>query len=144
MDFFEETCKKVEKKKREHHHRILHIRNILGTKFQLKVTILSIWTRLTRKGYFKSKKKKIKIALLELVSVLHFSFNKQFSFFWKNFPKKGFFRSKMEKGIFHNRISLSTKFQLKLTILIFWTKFALNGYLLSQPKKSLSNSADWN
>ena len=81
MDFFEETCKKVEKKKREHHHRILHIRNILGTKFQLKLTILSIWTRLTRKGYFKSKKKKIKIAILELVSVLHFSLNKQFSFF---------------------------------------------------------------
>ena len=29
---------------------------IVGTKFQLKLTILSFWTKLTRKGYFQSKK----------------------------------------------------------------------------------------
>ena len=37
----------------------------------------------------------------------------------------------------HIRISLSTKFQPKLTILIFWTKFAQKGYF--QPKTDQIN-----
>ena len=37
--------------------------------------------------------------------------------------------------IFNIRISPSTKFYLELTILIFWTKFAQNGYLQSRAHK---------
>ena len=44
------------KPKKEHHHRILHIRNRLGTKFQPKLTVLTFWTKLTQKEYFQSKK----------------------------------------------------------------------------------------
>ena len=42
----------------EQHHRILHIRNSLGIKFQPKLTILNFSTKLTQKGYFQSKKDK--------------------------------------------------------------------------------------
>ena len=37
--FFEKLPKKGLKHKKEHQHRILHIRNSLGTKFELKLTI---------------------------------------------------------------------------------------------------------
>ena len=37
-------------------NQILYIQNSLGTKFQLKLTILNFWTKLTQKGYFHSKK----------------------------------------------------------------------------------------
>ena len=40
--------------KSEHHHRILDIRNDLGTKFLLKLTILNFWTKLIQKGYFQT------------------------------------------------------------------------------------------
>ena len=39
----------------EHHHGILHVWIILGTKFQLKLIILSYWTKFTWKKYFKLK-----------------------------------------------------------------------------------------
>ena len=39
----------------EHHHRILHIRNSLGIKFQLKLKILNFWTKLIQKGHCRSK-----------------------------------------------------------------------------------------
>ena len=37
--------------------------------------------------------------------------------------------------ILHIRISRTTKFQLKLTIFIFWTKFAQKGYFRSETEK---------
>ena len=41
MDFLDETSeKRFKTEKKERNHRILHIRNSLGTKFQLKLTIL--------------------------------------------------------------------------------------------------------
>ena len=55
--------------------------------------------------------------------------------------KKGHLRSKTQKNdnhywILHIRISLSTNFQLKLTIAIFWTKFAKKGsYFQSKTDK---------
>ena len=39
-------------------NQISYIQNSLGTKFQLKLTILNFWTKLTQKGYFHSKKEK--------------------------------------------------------------------------------------
>ena len=52
MEFFGKN-----KKKNEHHHRLSHIRRRFGTKVQVKLTILNSWTKLTRKGYLRSKKK---------------------------------------------------------------------------------------
>ena len=81
MDFSGKTCKNRSRtEKSEYHHRILHVRNSLGTRFQLKLTILNFWTKLTQKGYLKSKKMKINIEfyIFELVHVLNLSFNKQF------------------------------------------------------------------
>ena len=56
MYFLDKTCEKGLKQEREHHHRILHIRNSLGTQFQLKLKILNFWTKLTQKRYFQSIK----------------------------------------------------------------------------------------
>ena len=38
----------------------------------------------------------------------------------------------------HVRVSVGTKFQLKLIILIFWTKFAQKGYFHSKTKKVIN------
>ena len=54
--FFGQNLQKRSKtKKKEHHHRISHIQNSLGTKFQLKLTILDFWTKLSQKRYFQPK-----------------------------------------------------------------------------------------
>ena len=45
----------VENRKSEHYHGILHIWISLGTKFKLKLIILSFWTKFTQKSYFKLK-----------------------------------------------------------------------------------------
>ena len=45
----------VENRKSKHHHRILHTWISLGTKFQLKLIILSFWTKFTQKGFFQLK-----------------------------------------------------------------------------------------
>ena len=44
------------KQKRDHYQRTLHIPNSLGIKFQRKLNILNLRTKLTQKGYFQSKK----------------------------------------------------------------------------------------
>ena len=68
MDYLENLQRKVQNRKSEHHHWILHIRNSLGTNFQLKLKILNFGIELTQKGYFQSKKeKKGKIYIFELV-----------------------------------------------------------------------------
>ena len=55
---------------------------------------------------------------------------------WTNFTQKGYFRSKIEKSehchwILNIWISLATKFQLRLMILIFWSNLPKNVF----PKK---------
>ena len=57
--------------------------------------------------------------------------------FLTKFDQKGCFQSKTKKSehhywILHTRISLSTKFQLELTIFICWTKFAQKEYFRSK------------
>ena len=54
--FGKKLAKTGVKQKKEHQCRILHIPNSLGTKFQLKLTILDFWTALIQKGYFQTKK----------------------------------------------------------------------------------------
>ena len=55
--------RKVYNRKSKSPHRVLTIQNSLGTKFQLKLTILILWTKLTQKGYFQSKENKMKITI---------------------------------------------------------------------------------
>ena len=55
-DFLENTCEKGQKQKSEHRYWILSVCNSLGIKFQTKLTIFDFWTKLTKKGYFQSKK----------------------------------------------------------------------------------------
>ena len=54
FDFLDQIYpKKVfmfENRKSEHHHWILHIRIVLGTKFQLRLTIFIFWANLPKKG----------------------------------------------------------------------------------------------
>ena len=66
----------------------------------------------------------------------------------QNLPKKDIVRRQMEKGehhqwIVHIWISLSPKFQLELTILIFWTKFVEKGYFWFKTKKSRFCVGPW-
>ena len=58
--------------------------------------------------------------------------------FGPNLPKKGYFWSETENvniSIEFYINSLGTKFQLKLTILIFWNKFIQKGYFRSKTEK---------
>ena len=56
------------------------------------------------------------------------------------YPKKVFpiknWRSGHHHWILYSPISLRTQLQLKMTILVFWTKFALKGYFWSKTEKS--------
>ena len=79
----------------------------------------------------------IKFYIFKLIQILNFSFN-HFDF-WRKFPKKVYFLWKSEKNEHHHRIlhiqiTLSTNFQLKLTVAIFWIKFAHKGQLFSGTK----------
>ena len=51
----------------------MSIRISLGTKFQLKLTILIliVWTKLTQKGHFRSKKGKIALVRASMVVTCH-------------------------------------------------------------------------
>ena len=53
----------VQNRKNEHHHKILHIRIGLGTKFQLRPTILIFWTKFAQKGYFQSKTENLHLCM---------------------------------------------------------------------------------
>ena len=115
----------------------------VGTKFCLKMTLLKFWIKLTQKGYFQTIKIKITIAfyILKLIQILNLSFNKEFWCLEQISKRKVYFRSKTRKNerhywIPHIRISLCTNFHLKLTIAIFWTKFANKGsYFQSKTDK---------
>ena len=112
--------------------------------------MLIFLTRLSKKGFSGLKKKKwgppifYIILHIEITLARNFSSNWQFWFFGPNLPKKVFpiknRKSEHRHGILHIWIILGTKFQLKLTILSFWTKFT--------PKKvfSVENKTDftWN
>ena len=99
-----------------------------GTKFQLKVTILIFWTKFAQRGCFWSKTEKMKstieFCIFELVWVPNFSLSWQFWFLGPRFPKRVIpvknIKSEHHHWILHIQISGGTKFQFKLTILIFF------------------------
>ena len=115
----------------DHPYWVLHFWISAGTKFQLKLTILIFWTKFAQKGYFQSKSEKMnttnKFCIFKSVYIPNFSLNWQFYFFWPDLPKKLFpiekWKSEHHYWILRVWISQGTKFHLKLTILIFWTKF---------------------
>ena len=61
----------MESKKSEHQHCILNVRISLGSKFQVKLRILILWTKFTQIGYIRLKGEKvnttIKFGILKLV-----------------------------------------------------------------------------
>ena len=134
----------LKNKKNEQHHWILRIWIIVATKFQLQLIILSFWTKFAQKGYFYSKTRKMNITIefcmFQLVLVRNFSLKWQFWCFLLNLPIKAISTQKRKKNehhhwILHVRISFGIKFQLKVTILMFSTKFAHQGYFHSKTKK---------
>ena len=106
--------------------------------FQLKLTILIFLPGLTKKGFSGLKQKKWTphifyiILHIQISLVRNFSSNWQFRFFGPYFPKKVFpvknRKSKHHHEILHILITLGTKFQPKLIILSFWTKFTQKRY----------------
>ena len=108
-----------------------------GTKFQLKLTILTFWTKLTQKEYTYSKLEKSE----QLMNSAYSKFLRyQTSDSMIKFAPKKVFPVKNRKieqhhWILHIQISLGTKFELKLTILISWTKFAPKAYFQSKSGK---------
>ena len=82
----------------------------------------------------------IEFYIFEVVQVTNFSLNWQFWFFEQYLPKGEFWwetkASAYHHWILHIWISLGTKFQLKLPILSFWTRFAQKGYFQSKNGKS--------
>ena len=105
--------------------------------------ILNFWTKFTQQRYLCSKTEKVDIiiefCIFKLVLVPNFSLNWQFWFFWPDLPKKVFSveNRKSQHGILHIWISLGTKFQLKLIVLSFWTKFTQKGYFQSKTEQAV-------
>ena len=190
MQISKKSTLPVDNRKNEHHHWFLHIWISLSTNFQLKVTILILWTKFAKKKVFPVTNWKVNIIIelriSKLVLVSNFCLNWQFWFFWPDLPKKGFSGLKQKKwtphifyiilhiqislvrnfssnwqfwffgpnlpkkvfpvknrksehhhGILHIWISLGTKFQLKLIILSFWTKFTQKMYFQSKTEQAV-------
>ena len=81
----------------------------------------------------------MEFCIFKLFLAPNFSLNWKFWFFGPHLTKKGISNHKQKSEhhhwILHIWISLSTKFQVKLTVLIFWTKFALKSYFWSKTEK---------
>ena len=101
-----------------------------------KQAILNFWTKFVQERYFCSKTEKVNITneshISKLVSWYQISVLIDNFDFLSRFIQKGFFWSKTEKlnttYFLHNSAYSnlsSAKFQLKLTILIFLTKFEM-------------------
>ena len=91
--------------------------------------------KVNQKGYFQRKTKKVNITnefwIFKLVWVPNFTLKSVE--FWDQICPKRVFQVKNRKSSYHNwilhiRLSLVSKFQLKMTILIFWAKFAQNWF----------------
>ena len=129
----------VKNRKSEHHHWIPHIQiSLLVPNFCFNWQFWFFWPDLSKKGFSGLKQKKWTphifyiILHIQISLVQNFSSNWQFWFFGPNLPKKVFpvknRKSEHHHGILHIWISLGTKFQLKLIILSFWTKFTQKRY----------------
>ena len=112
----------------------LHIRINLSTKFQLKTESFDLLDQVCPKRVFPVENRKIEHHLW----ILHIQISLVAEFHFKQFCKNSVLHS-----VLHTRISLGTKFKLKLTILIFRTKFAKKGYFWSKRKKVNTTMEFW-
>ena len=104
----------------------------------LKLSISFFWIKVNQKGYFQTKTKKVNISnefcMFKLVWGPNFTL-KSFKFWDQIFPKSIFLvqnrKSPYHNWILHIRFRLGSKFQLKMTTLIFGGKFVQNWF----PKK---------
>ena len=84
FDFLEQICPKwyLRSQTKKNHYRILQIRNIFCTEFQVKLTFLNFWIKFAQKGYIQTKGDKmntiIEFGLFEFVQIPNFSLNGQF------------------------------------------------------------------
>ena len=130
----------IKNRKSEHHHWILHIPICVGTKFQPQLIFWLFGPNLPKNSSSTQKKK--------WTASLNFAYSNysryQISASTDNFyflnqicPRRVFLitnrKSEHYHSILHVRISVSTKFLLKLIILFFWAKFAQKENF--QPKK---------
>ena len=136
--------------KNEHHYWVLHVEISLSSNFQLKVTVSLFWTKFahTKGSYFQSE---IDTTIEQHHWILHIRYLLSLCIkfhveqFWIFGPNLFKLCSKTEKSrhhhwISHVQISLGTKFQLELTILISLTRFAQKGIFSQKQKKSTWNS----
>ena len=120
-------------RKREHHHWIAHILISLGTKFQLKLTILVFWTKICPKRVFLVKNRKSKHQ--HWIVNIRISQTDNSDFLDQICPKKGIFGAKWKKWTppLNSPYSNQYRYQIStLTILIFLSKFIQKGYFWSK------------
>ena len=133
----------VVNKKSEYHHWIFHIQIRLATKFQLNAIRWHFGPNLSKKCIFGRKRKKwISPFNSPYWNYLRIKFNLKLTIFFildQICPERPFLmeneKSEQHHWIPHIRISLATKFSLKLTISTFWTKFPQKGRLWLKTKK---------
>ena len=99
--------------------KLLHIQKSLGTKFQLKLTIFNIWTKLTQNWYFQCKNKKEgnRCQILDIRISLGSKFQLKLTIwiFWTIFAQKGIATVKhkynvLRHWLMHIRIGLGFEF----------------------------------
>ena len=101
----------------EHHHWIPLIQISLGTKFQLKLTILIFWLDLPEKGFLGLKKKKLTPHIFYIILHIQISLLRNFSSNWQflildQIYTKRYFRSKTEN------VNIITEF--RILKLVYW------------------------
>ena len=137
---------------------------VVGTKFQLKLTILIFWTKFAQKACFRSKTEKmnitIELCIFELVQVTNFSLSWQFWFFEPNLPKKGVSGQKRKKWTSPIEFCMFElvqvlNFSLNWQVWFFFTKLAPKKNFRSKTENShlcvrpwslitiLNTGADW-
>ena len=119
---------------------------VLVPDFSLNWQYWFFWLDLPKKGFSGLKQKKwtplifYLILHIQISLVRNVSSNWQFWFFESNLPKKVFpvknWKSQHQHEILHIWISLGTKFQLKLIILSFLTKFTQKKVFLVENRTS--------
>ena len=136
IEYLDQICPKrlfpVYSRKTEHHHWILEIRINLTTKFWFKLTILNFWTKFAQKRYSRSQKNK------QTSKQTNKQTNKQKG------TRKVKISIESNHRTLHIRIRLCAEFQLKLAILIFWTRFPQKGISSVKKSTSLLNSTYFN
>ena len=106
----------------------------LGTRFRLKLTLLNFWIKITKEGYFWTKKNGNYHRILRIPVNLDSKFQHQhiILIFKTNFQKKVYFQSKIENNehhysILHILINLTTYFQPQLQWRFFGPNFPKKG-----------------